>query len=405
MRESHRGDLVGAPRRIARSLLAGSLLAPLVAIATVGLTPTPAAAACTDTAAAGVDWSSCPLSFAQLNGADLRDARLAGANLSYAALFQTNLAGADLRRANLKDAFPVGADLSGANLTAASLIDADLVGANLTNARFVGADFTGADVDFATLTGADFTAARLEGADFADASGVEAAVFGRAPVGTTDVAAVLANGSITLSLLANDDPSDTNPFATMRVEVLTGPSHGSFDPGTGIYRPAVGYVGRDSFTYRPVDRLDWATVPSGATTTFVGAATQVTIRVVRPVVLPAPYAGSSGDRAQIARLYAAVFNRAPDQAGFDYWLGRYRSGTALEQVAASFLQSGEFFDAAGNQSDEMFVDLVYMTVFGRAADSTGRAFWVNELASGMERSRLVVLFANAPEFLTLTGTS
>jgi uncharacterized protein YjbI with pentapeptide repeats len=66
------------------------------------------------------------------------------ANLSWA-----NLRGADLREANLSWANLRGADLSGADLSWANLRGADLRGADLS-----GADLSGADLSGANLSGA-----------------------------------------------------------------------------------------------------------------------------------------------------------------------------------------------------------------------------------------------------------
>lgn len=73
------------------------------------------------------------LTWAQLDGAFLRNACLSGANLTRANLFQADLKGANLSKANL----------NGANLFQADLRNANLQGASLRNATLVGASFAG----------------------------------------------------------------------------------------------------------------------------------------------------------------------------------------------------------------------------------------------------------------------
>lgn len=112
---------------------------------------------------------------ADLEGADLSEAKLRDSNLSEAKLADVDLSEADLE----------GANLSRAELTDADLIEARLITCNLTDAYLRKADFTGADLRIAELTGAylsdaifteslprntDFTDSILEHADFTDAN-------------------------------------------------------------------------------------------------------------------------------------------------------------------------------------------------------------------------------------------
>lgn len=387
-----------------RTPISVASVAAVIAGVLVGST-TPVSAACADAAGPNVDWSNCSLTFSQLNGADLRNANLAGVDLSYSTLFQADLRNANLRGAKLKDAFPVGANLSGADLTSAIIVDADLVGADLTGATLAGADLRRADLDFATITDADFSGANLTSADFASVTGADAAVFVRAPEGVDDLGAVRAGASGTINVLENDDPAGVNPFATMSIATVSQPANGSFDAATGVYTPDAGFAGIDRFTYRPAATLTVPNLPTAAVTEVAGSTATVTVRVVRRVQLEAPYAGASGDRGEIARLYVAVFNRAPDAEGFDYWLGQRRAGVPLARVASSFLDSSEFLGGSATLSNGAFVDLLYLNVFGRNADEAGRAFWIGELAGGLPRAELIVAFANADELKQLTGTS
>lgn len=79
---------------------------------------------------AGVDLSGVNLWFADLRGANLREADLKGVALEGA-----NLQGAKLEYADLRGAELVGANLQGAELDYANLRGAELAGANLELAR------------------------------------------------------------------------------------------------------------------------------------------------------------------------------------------------------------------------------------------------------------------------------
>ncbi len=371
----------------------------------LGLTPGIAAAGCSDGAASGVNWNGCSFPFASLSDTNLGGASLVGADLSYAVLFRSNLAGADLSNANFKDSFPVAANMTSVRATGANFIDADLVGADLTNADFRNANFEGADLDFADVSGANFAGANLTGADFIKASGVTTAIFGMAPVGVDDLTVAREGGRVFIPLLANDDPADSNPGAVARVSLATAPSHGTFDARTGFYTPRPGFIGTDSFTYRPIDKIQAENLPSGAKTEYAGSVATVTIRVVRTVRFTGAYAGASGQEGEIARLYAAALNRQPDAEGFAFWLGQYRSGVRLDSIAGGFLASSEFLGDTSGLSNAQFVTLIYHNVFGRNPDTSGFNFWVGELDGGLSRAKLLVLFANGAEFKQLTGSS
>ena len=90
------------------------------------------------------------MTFADLRGANLREAELQGADLG-----EVRLQGAGLRLAELQ-----GADLEEAQLQGAGLAEARLQGADLVKAHL-----QGADLEHAQLQGANLAGARLEGAD------------------------------------------------------------------------------------------------------------------------------------------------------------------------------------------------------------------------------------------------
>jgi len=129
------------------------------------------------------------------------------------------------------------------------------------------------------------------------------------------------------------------------------------------------------------------------------------------------------DNANIARLYSAAFNRAPDQAGLNFWEDTYASNvsssakaagyyTALAQtndgsgvsIATNFMQSSEFQSRYGSLSDTAFVTLMYQNVLGRAPDQTGLTFWVNQIEVAHQTREIVLVgFAESPENVAKTS--
>ncbi len=113
-----------------------------------------------------------------------------------------------------------------------------------------------------------------------------------------------------------------------------------------------------------------------------------------------PFVSSTGRAAVIARLYFAVFERAPDLPGFDYWTSL---GLPVTDVAELFVSSAEFLGRYGHLSNSEFVDRVYRNVLGRQADSEGFQYWVGVLDAGNSRGDLMIGFSESVEFRRRSG--
>ncbi|MCP4224170.1 MAG: polysaccharide deacetylase family protein [Actinomycetia bacterium] len=107
-------------------------------------------------------------------------------------------------------------------------------------------------------------------------------------------------------------------------------------------------------------------------------------------------------RFQIARLYRAYFNRAPDAEGWEYWNEIYSRGNSLEEISHWFTLSSEFA-LLGETTDTEFVTFVYQQVLERQPDSGGQAYWVAELAAGVTRGELVIHFSESEEYVQRTA--
>lgn len=128
---------------------------------------------------------------------------------------------------------------------------------------------------------------------------------------------------------------------------------------------------------------------------------------LQEIVIPAPYADTSGTEGAVTRYYAALLNRAPDSSGFQYWVDTLPQAGAVE-VAKAFTQSPEFQARFGPMLDAPageLVDFVYIATLGRQADPSGKAYWVDALQRGaVTPGWLIAAFAESDEFMALTGT-
>ncbi|MFJ3484665.1 DUF4214 domain-containing protein [Pseudomonas sp. NPDC090202] len=90
-------------------------------------------------------------------------------------------------------------------------------------------------------------------------------------------------------------------------------------------------------------------------------------------------------QTDVAELYTAFFNRAPDSAGLAYWVNELQSGViSLQQMASNWVNEqpeGQTNYPSGT-SDAAFIAAIYSNVLGRLADTAGAQYWQNQLASG-----------------------
>ena len=116
--------------------------------------------------------------------------------------------------------------------------------------------------------------------------------------------------------------------------------------------------------------------------------------------------------APVIRIYQTFFNRVPDSAGLDFWVGRFRSGTSLASISSSFSTASEFTAAYGTPSAstiDSFLSALYTNVLGRTADATGFAFWKAQFAAQGSNAAAAAAIANSfsssAEFTTASATN
>jgi hypothetical protein len=104
------------------------------------------------------------------------------------------------------------------------------------------------------------------------------------------------------------------------------------------------------------------------------------IRSKRLATTTAAVNGQKGREAAAADLFKQAFNRNIDPSGRTYWSNKLTTITRPEMLSR-LTGSSEFYRKAGGTTPT-FVDAVYQSVLGRAADPSGRQYWINRLNSG-----------------------
>lgn len=81
-------------------------------------------------------------------------------------------------------------------------------------------------------------------------------------------------------------------------------------------------------------------------------------------------------------LYVSLFNRAPDADGLAYWIGRANGGATNAQIALEMSGSPESLALYPvSMSNSAFIAAVYQNVFGRAGDADGLAYWTAQIGT------------------------
>lgn len=102
----------------------------------------------------------------------------------------------------------------------------------------------------------------------------------------------------------------------------------------------------------------------------------------------------------VERFYVEILNRESDTEGLSSWINQLLEGTrAATDIAKGFINSAEFRGRGLN--DEEYVTVLYKAFFNRAPDTFGLTGWLNQLASGASRDKVLDGFLGSLEFSNL----
>lgn len=99
------------------------------------------------------------------------------------------------------------------------------------------------------------------------------------------------------------------------------------------------------------------------------------------------------------RLYRAFFDREPDVGGAVYWITQTRDGASPDDLAYGFAQSAEFSQTYGPLTDADFLTLIYQNMLGRAPDQKGFEYWLGQMAGGLTQHGVVRWVVANAEFI------
>lgn len=125
-----------------------------------------------------------------------------------------------------------------------------------------------------------------------------------------------------------------------------------------------------------------AGAPSAAAATVAsdGLGANPSIRTARTTAASDTVYGQLGREAAVADLFQRAFGRAIDSSGRAYWSKKLITLTR-PQILSRLTGSSEYFRKHGGTTSS-FVDAVYQSVLGRTADPSGRAYWIRKIDGG-----------------------
>jgi Domain of unknown function (DUF4214)/Abnormal spindle-like microcephaly-assoc'd, ASPM-SPD-2-Hydin len=105
--------------------------------------------------------------------------------------------------------------------------------------------------------------------------------------------------------------------------------------------------------------------------------------------------GAVSNQTYVTLLYQNILQRQPDAAGVSFWTDRLDRGVTRGVMLAEFTESAEYAARAFNQT---YVISIYVGMLRRAPDQAGFDFWVGRLNQGQSGLQLIDGFIGAGEY-------
>lgn len=103
-------------------------------------------------------------------------------------------------------------------------------------------------------------------------------------------------------------------------------------------------------------------------------------------------------KTQVSELYVAIFNRASEGSGNQYWQG---TGMSVEDTATTMLATADAQAYFGGSldSDRAFIEHIYLNTLNKtpADDAAGIDYWLGTLANGDSRGHVISALVSAAQ--------
>lgn len=108
----------------------------------------------------------------------------------------------------------------------------------------------------------------------------------------------------------------------------------------------------------------------------------------------------------VVDFYRGLLGRLPDESGFKYWLGLFRTAqcqggnsvnTQVESISSQFALGAEY--VARSRGNSQYVGDLYNAFLRRGGDLSGVQFWIDQIAGGAQtREKVRRQFVASTEF-------
>jgi predicted outer membrane repeat protein len=174
------------------------------------------------------------------------------------------------------------------------------------------------------------------------------------------------------------------------------PASGRTTPSIGAFEPQ--FAANASANQAYVDNLYEVLLGRPADPGMAGFVSQLDHNVP-PATVALELLGSPEYRSnQVQLLYQRYLNRSADAAGLQAFVNYLGQGGTLEQVAASLINSPEYFLRHGG-SAETFITALYESALGRTPDTAGLLAFEQQLARGVPQSQVALEIFSSAEYL------
>ena len=178
----------------------------------------------------------------------------------------------------------------------------------------------------------------------------------------------------------------------------SGPSGGVTDPVTGKVANGSGNKVSTNVNFDP-----WLTKPVG----YVSAP-PAKKEEVKPEPKPTPINKlpitkyEKSESGFVTLFYNRLLLRAPEQEGLDAWIARLKSGEITGAgLVERFIFGEECQARISDYSDEEFITFLYWALFNRAPEEYGFNAWLARMNAGMTREEVVDGFTHSEEFVNI----
>jgi len=94
----------------------------------------------------------------------------------------------------------------------------------------------------------------------------------------------------------------------------------------------------------------------------------------------------------VTRMYTRALGRSAETSGVDYWYGRlYNGETSKLGIIDAFIRTPEYY--------RTYTRGIYEEFMGRTADTPGLNYWTGRMEQGLTKVQLIEQFAYSPEYL------